>query len=130
MRLLAPLLATLVLLAGCASMSEDQCRRADWLERGQRDGRNGENPYRIDDHRKACGKVGIVPDLRLSMPAATEREATTTRALGPWQGPDVRDRDRVRPVAWPSHGGHVGPCVDETVCRALRAIGASPAASR
>lgn len=66
MRLLAPVLvplvATLVLLAGCASMSEDQCRRADWLERGQRDGRNGESPYRIDDHRKACGKVGIVPD--------------------------------------------------------------------
>jgi hypothetical protein len=64
MRLLALLPATLALLAACASMSDDQCRRADWLEQGRRDGRAGESPYRIDAHAKACGKLGITPDAQ------------------------------------------------------------------
>jgi len=75
-------------------------------------------------------KTGIVPNVRLSLPAATEREAALTRALGPWRGPDVRDPGRVRDVPWPSHGGRVGPCRDATVCRALRSLGATRAAAR
>lgn len=58
------MLATL-LLAGCASMSEDQCRRADWGEVGRRDGAEGHRPDRLDDHAKACAKVGVVPDAPL-----------------------------------------------------------------
>jgi carboxyl-terminal processing protease len=75
-------------------------------------------------------KVGITPSLHLTLPSSNEREALTARALGPWRGPDVRDASLVREVAWPPNGGHVGPCRDETVCRALRALGASPAAAR
>lgn len=75
-------------------------------------------------------KTGIQPNLRLSLPATTEREALLTRALGPWRGPDVRDHTRVRDIPWPNHGGRVGPCQDATLCRALRALGASPAAAR
>jgi carboxyl-terminal processing protease len=75
-------------------------------------------------------KVGIAPQLALSLPAATEREARLTRALEPWRGPDVRDAALVRDIPWPAHGGRVGPCRDATVCRALRALGAAPAASR
>jgi carboxyl-terminal processing protease len=76
-------------------------------------------------------KTGIVPNVQLSsLPASTEREASLTRALGPWHGPDVRDPARVRDIPWPTHGGRVGPCQDATVCRALRALGASPAAMR
>jgi carboxyl-terminal processing protease len=75
-------------------------------------------------------KTGIVPNVQLSLPPATEREAMMTRALGPWRGPDVRDAARVRDVPWPNHGGRVGPCQDATVCRALRALGAAPAAAR
>jgi carboxyl-terminal processing protease len=75
-------------------------------------------------------KTGIVPNVLLSLPAATEREAMMTRALGPWRGPDVRDAAHVRDVPWPNHGGHIGPCKDATVCRALRALGAAPAAAR
>jgi carboxyl-terminal processing protease len=51
------------------------------------------------------------------------------RALGPWRGPDVRDVSKVRDVPWPNHSGRVGPCRDATVCRALRALGAAPAAA-
>jgi carboxyl-terminal processing protease len=75
-------------------------------------------------------KTGIQPNVQLSLPAATEREAFLTRALGPWRGPDVRDMNHVRDVPWPTHGGRVGPCRDATVCRALRSLGASKAAAR
>lgn len=75
-------------------------------------------------------KVGISPDVGLSLPGPTEREATVTRALGPWQGPDVRDRVPSPAPVWPSHGGRVGPCRDEVLCRALRVLGTSRAAAR
>jgi carboxyl-terminal processing protease len=75
-------------------------------------------------------KTGILPELSLSLPPPAEREAMTERALGPWAGPDVRDRELVREVVWPAHGGRVGPCDDDTACRALRALGASKAAAR
>lgn len=75
-------------------------------------------------------KVGITPQLLLSLPASSEREARVEHALGPWRGPDVRDPDRVGEVPWPAHAGRVGPCGDEIVCRALRALGAAPAAAR
>ncbi|MFT3775500.1 MAG: S41 family peptidase [Minicystis sp.] len=75
-------------------------------------------------------KTGIVPNVQLSLPGTTEREAALTRALGPWRGPDVRDSGRVRDVPWPNHGGRVGPCHDATVCRALRSLGATRAAAR
>lgn len=60
-RLAAVLMATL-LVAGCESMSEDQCRRADWLQRGERDGQQGQPLDRIDAHREACAKAGVIPD--------------------------------------------------------------------
>ncbi|MFS8065261.1 MAG: S41 family peptidase, partial [Byssovorax sp.] len=75
-------------------------------------------------------KVGISPQVRLSLPAATERESLVSRALGPWRGPDVRDASRVKDVLWPTNGGRVGPCQDPTLCRALRALGAMRAAAR
>lgn len=75
-------------------------------------------------------KVGVAPSVHLSLPASSEREASTKRALGPWRGPDVRDGKLIGEVLWPAHAGHVGPCVDANVCRALRALGAARAASR
>lgn len=75
-------------------------------------------------------KVGISPQIAISLPSAAEREASLPRALGPWRGPDVRDTSLVHSVPWVGHGGRVGPCQDEAICRSLRAIGASAAASR
>jgi carboxyl-terminal processing protease len=75
-------------------------------------------------------KTGISPEIRLGMPAYDEAEVSVARALAPWRGPDVRDLARVRDVPWRPHGGRVGPCRDEMVCRALRALGAAPAAAR
>lgn len=75
-------------------------------------------------------KVGISPQIAISLPSATEREASFPRALGPWRGPDVRDSALIHPVPWTMHGGRVGPCQDEALCRSLRVIGNSAAASR
>src|SRR5262249_13843582 len=78
----------------------------------------------------AVQKVGIVPNIHLSLAPVAEHEASLVRALESWRGPDVRDAALVRDGAWPPHAGRVGPCHDDTVCRALRALGAAPAAAR
>lgn len=58
------ILASLAVLSGCASMSESQCRQADWQARGLADGREGRSAQRIEDHVEACGKIGISPDSK------------------------------------------------------------------
>lgn len=60
MRLLFLLLAP-ILLAACASLSEDQCRAGDWRAIGQYDGSNGREAEFILQHAKACNKIGIAP---------------------------------------------------------------------
>lgn len=52
-----------LLLAGCASMSPEQCLRADWRQVGFSDGTSGSSAARINDHAKACAEVGVRPDL-------------------------------------------------------------------
>lgn len=58
----ALLVGSLLALAGCASMSPQECRVAHWEEQGYADGRHGYAPTRIIEHRKACAEVGIAPD--------------------------------------------------------------------
>lgn len=50
-------------LQGCASLSQDECRSADWYSIGYEDGLRGHTPIRISDHRKACASHGVAPDL-------------------------------------------------------------------
>ncbi len=50
-------------LSGCASMSADECRTADWQTIGYEDGLKGHTGERIARHRKACAKAEITPDL-------------------------------------------------------------------
>jgi hypothetical protein len=60
----ALILSCAAALAGCNTLSEKECRSADWTRIGQQDGANGYTPARLDDHAKACGEVGVVPDGR------------------------------------------------------------------
>lgn len=53
------------ILGGCASMSEKECLTANWTDQGYRDGRQGFSLARVEDHREACAKVGVVPDMAL-----------------------------------------------------------------
>jgi carboxyl-terminal processing protease len=78
--------------------------------------------YALPDGRPVQ-KVGLQPDLLLDLGEALEREDTLPNAMVPWKGPDVRTTSLIRSVPWPPHGGEVGPCEDEVVCKALRGLG-------
>ena len=56
------LMATALILAGCASMTEEECLTADWYERGVMDGRHGQPHDYLARHYEACAKVGVVPE--------------------------------------------------------------------
>jgi len=61
LRLVASLGLALI-LAACASMSEKECLSANWTDQGYRDGRDGQPLSRLEDHREACAKVGVMPN--------------------------------------------------------------------
>jgi Protein of unknown function (DUF2799) len=50
-------------LSGCASMNRDECLTVDWRTIGFEDGAAGRSSERIGEHRKACAKHGVSPDL-------------------------------------------------------------------
>lgn len=50
------------LLSGCASLSEEECRVADWRRLGTDDGAHGHTESRLAEHAEACAKIGIRPD--------------------------------------------------------------------
>jgi len=56
-------LSALMLLASCASLSEDECRTGDWQGIGYRDGTQGAATDRFQAHVKACTGVGVQPVL-------------------------------------------------------------------
>jgi hypothetical protein len=58
---LAALVASL-LVGGCATLSETECKTADWRQIGAGDGQRGAPTGRLNDHIEACAKVGIRPD--------------------------------------------------------------------
>lgn len=50
-------------LAGCATMSEDECRTMDWRTAGYEDGATGQGIERLTSRRQSCAKHGVAPDL-------------------------------------------------------------------
>lgn len=65
-----PLLNTIVLtsllaLSGCATLSEQECKTADWGRLGYSDGAAGYAESRIAEHAEACAKIGIRPNTQL-----------------------------------------------------------------
>jgi hypothetical protein len=51
-----------LILTGCASLSEKECKHGNWAAIGQKDGEHGMSKDRIDSHSKACKEYGITPD--------------------------------------------------------------------
>lgn len=70
--LAAGLAAALLALGGCASMNESECRAVDWRTVGYEDGVAGYPGDRIAQHRKACAKHGVTPDLAQYQAGRTE----------------------------------------------------------
>ena len=46
-------------LSGCATLSEEECRVADWRAIGYEDGASGHDAARLKKHREACAEYGI-----------------------------------------------------------------------
>ena len=67
-------LVVLLALNGCASMNADECVMSDWQTICFEDGARGYTMDRLGQHRKACAKHGVAPDLRAYQSRlATER---------------------------------------------------------
>lgn len=62
LKLLASALLLLA-LPGCATMDKSECLTVDWRTVGYEDGVNGHSGDRIAQHRRACAKHGVAPDL-------------------------------------------------------------------
>jgi hypothetical protein len=60
--LLGGVLIPVVLLSGCASLSESQCIASDWKTVGYRDGLAGSQSSQLLKHQNACVKHGVIPD--------------------------------------------------------------------
>ena len=57
------MLAGLVLLLqGCATLSEDECLAADWWIIGQKDGFERRPPSYLAEYQEACAEYGVTPD--------------------------------------------------------------------
>ena len=52
-----------IALAGCASISKEECQAIDWRTVGYEDGATGQGVERLSGRRQACAKHGVVPDL-------------------------------------------------------------------
>jgi hypothetical protein len=57
-------LAVLVLLAGCESMSKQECQVADWQRVGFNDGASGQSERRLAAYTEDCGEAGVRPDAQ------------------------------------------------------------------
>lgn len=58
----AVIVFSLVLISGCSTLNEQECRTADWYRLGARDGQQGEQASLLDEHRESCKQYGIPPD--------------------------------------------------------------------
>lgn len=48
----------LILLGGCAAISEEECYTEDWYQRGLADGNNGLTSSQLDSYMRICNKAG------------------------------------------------------------------------
>lgn len=51
----------ITVLAGCATLSEGECKTADWHEIGRQDGANGFTRARLQKHYEACSEYNVQP---------------------------------------------------------------------
>jgi uncharacterized small protein (DUF1192 family) len=61
----ASVVVAVLFASGCASMSRNECLTVDWRTVGYEDGVAGYSGDRIAQHRKACAKHEVSPDLDL-----------------------------------------------------------------
>jgi hypothetical protein len=58
------LLVWMLALSGCATMSKEECKQADWYLKGVEDATQGYPLDRVIEHGKACARVNVVPEMK------------------------------------------------------------------
>ncbi len=51
-------------VSGCATMSKEECKQADWYLKGVEDATQGHPLARVVEHGKACARIKIAPDMK------------------------------------------------------------------
>lgn len=51
-----------VVLSGCATLSEGECKSVDWFNLGSEDANRGHDTGRLSNHMDACEQFGVTPD--------------------------------------------------------------------
>ncbi|ALF59441.1 DUF2799 domain-containing protein [Psychrobacter urativorans] len=95
-----PLLGSIVLLAGCATLSKEECTVGNWQTIGYNDGVAGYYSDRLAAHAKACAKVGTAPDYQTwerGRQQGLQQYCTTSNAYN--IGKRGRDLNSVCPAA-------------------------------
>ena len=62
MRTLLACVAAAAVVAGCGTIPEQECATVNWYDLGLKDGRAGQPPDRVAQHRDACKGVEVEPD--------------------------------------------------------------------
>jgi len=86
----------LLILASCASLSENTCRGGDWREIGFQDGTRGKSPDQIFRHARACNDFGIAPNKTLWEAGRIEGLKLYCTPRNAYE--EGADGDRLRPV--------------------------------
>lgn len=58
------LIMSVLLLAGCSSISPQECQVGDWFAIGKTDGQQGFASTKFRDYQKECAKHGVASDFR------------------------------------------------------------------
>lgn len=86
----------ITVLSGCATLSEGECKTADWHEIGRKDGANGFTRARLHKHSEACSEHNVQPQPDRYFAG---REVGLERYCTPRKGfDDGREGNRYRDV--------------------------------
>ena len=89
-----------VLLAACATLSEEECRAGNWYDIGLHDGKAGRTTDYLTKHTKACAKHGIAPNQNQWEDGRQDGLPFYCRPVRAWQeGAKGRSLSPVCPVA-------------------------------
>ena len=69
-----------LLIAGCMTTSEEDCRTANWYARGERDGLMGNQPW-IDVHAAQCARFSVQPSRQDYMAGWADGKAERSRRV-------------------------------------------------
>lgn len=82
MRLLSLCALVLSLFSACSHLTAEECRRADWFQRGRLDAISGEDDDNLQSYQQACAKSGGVNLARFEAGRAEGLEKFCTEEQG------------------------------------------------